>query len=321
MLSESAWPPGGCSLACRRAQPVGVATGWVFAARRGAQPVGVATGWVFAGPPGDGPAEELGDPPGEVAEEVGVAPTLAEGDVGGADGVAVGVCVCAGVVCVLRPPTTPPTVVPPPCRCQTTAFSGFPTDNSNTVMAATATRNVPSGDSRHHQPARPGPSVPPPSLTSGVSAEAARDRLPVTAKVSVGESCIGSFRLMGFGEPVIGARHRVIGALHVEDFCFGGVRHASLPTAGDAHPVLRGGRVGPPDHGVRRRSGTDGIPPPPAAARACARGNAGTPRSRPCWRCCPRPRRRACSPRPGKRRRSHRSKWPARWRQPEYHSG
>ena len=103
----------------------------------------MATGWVFAGPPGDGPAVELGDPLGEVAEGVGVTPTLAERDVAGADGVAVSVGVCAGVVCVVRPPTTPPTVVPPPCRCQTTAFSGLPTDNSNTVMAATATRNVP----------------------------------------------------------------------------------------------------------------------------------------------------------------------------------
>ena len=126
---------------------------------------------------------------------------MALGNVAGADGVAVSAGVCAGVVCVVRPPTTPPTVVPPPCRCQTTAFSGLPTDNSNTVMAATATRNVPTAIPVITSQ-RGLVFLPPPSLAAGVPAGTARDRPPVTAKISVGESCIGSFRLMGFGEPV-----------------------------------------------------------------------------------------------------------------------
>jgi hypothetical protein len=89
--------------------------------------------WLGDGEPEEGVGEGLG--------EAGLVWLLLGLGEAGLDG-----CRVAGAVCCLGadcPPTMPPTVVPDPLRCQTTASSGFPATSSNPLIPPITPRNIP----------------------------------------------------------------------------------------------------------------------------------------------------------------------------------
>src|ERR1017187_396701 len=151
----------------------------------------------------------FGLPGVSVEEGVAVAPPAPDDGVGEAgaldegapDGVEDGVAEAAGVVAgvvgfVFWPPTTTPTVVPSPDRLVRSAFRFFPTDSSITVITAMATRNIPTviAVSTSQRGLFPWPSLAAAALAmaAAVPAGMACGRPSTAAKVSVGESRIGS---------------------------------------------------------------------------------------------------------------------------------
>lgn len=102
---------------------------------------------------------------------------------------------------VVCPPTTPLRVVPLPAWPLTVADSVFPTDSSNTVMAAITMTKVPAATaaSTSHRGLFLLPLLPPAAVpvTPGDPAGPVCGRPAAAARLSVGESGLGSLGLVG----------------------------------------------------------------------------------------------------------------------------